>query len=84
MLFLCFGMMQIRLPLSHLSYEIYLLGFPIQQAVTASFGGQMHPYLNMLIAIPITLALAFLMERFCERPLLRLLAGKPKAQTIHA
>ena len=83
-LFLCFGMMQIRLPLSHLSYEIYLLGFPIQQAVTASFGGQMHPYLNMLIAIPITLALAFLMERFCERPLLRLLAGKPKAQTIHA
>lgn len=76
---LCFGIRQLRLPLPNISYEIYLFGFPIQQAVTAAFGGAMNPYLNMALSIPIVLVLTWLAERFIERPLLHRLSRRPAA-----
>ena len=76
---LCFGVKQVRLPLPNISYEIYLFGFPIQQSFTAVFGGMMNPYLNMALSIPVVLVLAWLAERFVERPLLRRLGRKPAA-----
>lgn len=40
------------------SYEMYLLGWPIQQIVAHCFGGAMNPYLNWLITIPVDILLA--------------------------
>lgn len=45
------------------SYAMYLVGFPIQQAVVHAFGGQMNPIFNMIISIPIDICLAILIYR---------------------
>ena len=48
------------------SYEMYLLGWPIQQMVTSLFGGSMNTYLNFLITVPIDVALALLIYYLVE------------------
>lgn len=45
-----------------LSYEIYLLGFLIQQIVIYCFNGSMNPILNFLIATSITICLAYVLN----------------------
>ena len=50
-----------------ISYEMYLWGWPIQQIVTNLRGGEMNPYLNWIIAMPITIVLAFVLYLFIEK-----------------
>ena len=37
------------------SYEVYLVAFPIQQAITYLYGGEMSTLLNIVIAIPLSI-----------------------------
>jgi peptidoglycan/LPS O-acetylase OafA/YrhL len=55
------------------SYGIFLYGFPVQQAVVAALGrlGQ-EWYINMLVCLPITFALAAFSWWCVEKPALRL------------
>lgn len=55
------------------SYSIYLWGFPVQQTVTFLFGGSMDPYVNMLIAIPVSVGLGILAFYVVERPCIKML-----------
>ena len=50
-----------------ISYEMYLFGWPIQQMITSFFGGQMNPWLNWLIVLPIDIVLAYITFVFIER-----------------
>ena len=56
------------------SYGMYIYAFPVQQSVTALFGGTMPPLLNIFIAFPVTFALAFLSWHLVEKRALRLKA----------
>ncbi len=71
MLFMiCFGAKQVSARLGKLgdySYEIYLWGFPVQQATVYCGGGNMSPYLNFLIAVPITIILGIVTHSFVEK-----------------
>lgn len=49
------------------SYEMYLLGWPIQQIIVNCFGGEMNPYLNWLITLPMGVVLAFVLHIFVEK-----------------
>lgn len=53
--------------LMNISYEMYLLGWPIQQTVVHCFGGTMSPYLNCLITLPIDILLAFVVYVFIKK-----------------
>lgn len=50
-----------------ISYEMYLFGWPIQQMITYFFGGQMNPYLNFLITLPIDVVLAFALYNVIDK-----------------
>lgn len=50
-----------------ISYEMYLLGWPIQQCFVHLFGGQMNPYLNFALTLPIDIILAYLLYKGIER-----------------
>lgn len=50
-----------------ISYEMYLLGWPIQQSIVQCFDGAMNPYLNCLLTLPIDIALAFCLYHFVEK-----------------
>lgn len=56
--------------LTRLSYGIYIYGFPIQQMWTAIFGGAMNPYWNTVLSIPCAILLAWLSDRYINRPAL--------------
>lgn len=66
---LALGTKQIKLNSKMLavSYEMYLFGWPIQQIITHYFGGEMNPYLNWLITLPIDIILAFGLFVFIEK-----------------
>lgn len=49
------------------SYEMYLFGWPIQQIVTHFFGGEMNPYLNWIITMPIVIVLAYILFVIIEK-----------------
>ena len=53
------------------SYELYLFGWPVQQILTHIFGGQMNPYLNWILTMPIAVILAYALfitiEKFEKR-----------------
>lgn len=51
----------------NVSYEMYLLGWPIQQSIVYCFGGSMNPYLNCLIVLPIDIVLAYVLFVFVEK-----------------
>jgi peptidoglycan/LPS O-acetylase OafA/YrhL len=53
------------------SYGLYLWGFPVQQAVSASIGKPVHPWVNLAVSLPITLALAVASWHLVEKPALR-------------
>ena len=45
--------------IGNLSYAMYLTAFPVQQTVISLNGGAMSPYLNIVLSIPVVLALAY-------------------------
>lgn len=49
-----------------ISYEMYLFGWPIQQYFVHLFGGQMNPYLNFALTLPIDIILAYLLYKGIE------------------
>lgn len=49
--------------LGDISYEMYLVGFPIQQAIIAFNGGTMNPYMNMAIALPVDIIVGFIVYK---------------------
>jgi peptidoglycan/LPS O-acetylase OafA/YrhL len=65
------------------SYGAYLYAFPVQQGVVQLLGTEIGPTAVTLIALPITLALAFCSAVLIERPFLRLKASR-KSKPIAA
>ena len=64
------------------SYGIFLYGFPVQQMVVAAFGhGHQQWYTNLLLALPITFALAVFSWWCVEKPAMRL---KPMLLQVEA
>jgi peptidoglycan/LPS O-acetylase OafA/YrhL len=53
-----------------LSYGVFLLGFPVQQTITAILGPQIGPWANAAIATAICAGLAYLSWNLVERPML--------------
>lgn len=53
------------------SYGIYLYAFPMQQAFAYLFPSYRHWWLNILFALPASLACAMLSWKFVEKPMLR-------------
>lgn len=53
--------------LGKLSYGIYLCAFPIQQCLVWGFGGSMNIYLNMLLAIPLSILGGWALYEFVEK-----------------
>lgn len=53
------------------SYGIYIYAWPIQQTVVLLFGA-MSPFMNIALALPVTLALAWLSWNLVEKPALAL------------
>lgn len=49
-----------------ISYEIYLVGFPIQQMVVSLFGGNMDPRINLLYSLPIAIIIAYIIHEILE------------------
>lgn len=69
------------------SYGIYLFGFPIQQTVTHFLPGHRVWYVNLAIALPMTLMLAVASWTFIEKPVLgwrKKILAKPPADPIPA
>ena len=44
-----------------ISYQVYLLGFPVQQIICQVFGGCMNPYVNFLLSVPVTCVLGLIL-----------------------
>jgi peptidoglycan/LPS O-acetylase OafA/YrhL len=53
------------------SYGLYVYAFPIQQALAATLGVQMHPLVLAVLTLAITLPLCALSWHYLEAPLLR-------------
>ncbi|MDO5329671.1 MAG: acyltransferase [Coriobacteriia bacterium] len=49
--------------LFNISYEMYLLGFPIQQTLVHFWGGQMPILINFTLALPIDIILGFIVYK---------------------
>ena len=49
------------------SYGIYLWGCPVQQSIVYFMGGEMNPYLNFMIAIPIAIILGMVTYEISEK-----------------
>jgi len=60
------------------SYGIYIYAFPIQQAIVYFAGGTMNPLVNILLAVPLTLAAAFASWHLIEKPALALKSTTPR------
>ena len=71
LLYVCFALPQVSEKigfLGNLSYGIYLCGFPIQQMLVASKGGQMSYYSNMIVAPPLVIIAGYFIYYFVEKP----------------
>ena len=53
--------------LGNYSYGIYLWGCPVQQTIVQCMGGQMNPYVNFLIAIPIAILFGMITYEISEK-----------------
>lgn len=62
----------LRFGVEHLSFGLYIYGFPVQQTITFLFGGRMNPWLNMVIALPVALLCAWLSHVCVEQPALKI------------
>ncbi|HEX3605540.1 MAG TPA: acyltransferase [Candidatus Dormibacteraeota bacterium] len=63
------------------SYGIYVLGFPIQQAVISIAGGHIHPLAVFAISVPVTFCCALISWTFIEAPAMRLRSTLAKRRT---
>lgn len=54
------------------SYGMYLCGWPIQQMICQGFGGQMNPWMNILLSVPLSIGCGMLLHQLVEKPLGRL------------
>lgn len=52
-----------RIAFENISYEIYLYSFFIQQLICYLFGGSMNPIVNIIIAIPVTILIAYVSNK---------------------
>jgi peptidoglycan/LPS O-acetylase OafA/YrhL len=70
---LIIGSKQIRISskIFSISYEMYLVGYPIQQTLIALSGNQMTMGQHLLVAIAIDLVVAWLLFRLTERMMSR-------------
>lgn len=57
--------------LGNYSYGIYLWGCPVQQTLVQLMGGQMNPYINFLLAIPIAILFGMITYEVAEKRFLR-------------
>lgn len=67
LMFLCLNIKQTNELISNLgifSYEMYLIGFPIQQTITYLFGGKMNIYLNFIISIVLDIIFGYILYKF--------------------
>lgn len=63
------------------SYGIYLCAWPIQQLVCMALAGAdktMSPWLNFILAVPLSILAGFLMHKGVEQPMLRMVKKAPK------
>jgi len=63
-----------------LSYGVFLLGFPVEQAISNTLGSQIGPWPEFAIALPICLGLAYLSWNLVERPILAWKPGRREAR----
>lgn len=49
------------------SYEMYLLGWPIQQIITMINGGKMSAYANFMLTVPFDVALGYVLYRVINK-----------------
>jgi peptidoglycan/LPS O-acetylase OafA/YrhL len=63
-----------------LSYGVFLLGFPVEQTVTATLGPQIGPWAETIIASVVCIGLAYLLWNLVERPALAWKPGRRRAQ----
>ncbi len=66
---------------SDYSYGIFLYGFAVQQAVASLGPWTHHWYVNLALALPVTIVCAALSWHFVERPALGLRAARPWLQS---
>ena len=69
-LYLSFASKQIKLfknKIFTLSYEVYLVGFLVQQVVCYVFGGIMNPYINFIISIRIVIICSYVINKINQK-----------------
>lgn len=54
------------------SYGLYIYAFPIQQAVTYYFGGEISVLTNIAISVPLTIFISFISWHMIEKPAMKL------------
>ena len=81
LLYLAFSK-SVRLPLGggkvDLSYGLYLYGWPVEQLLIYHFGARLSPIMLIVIALPLSAALAWTSWTCVERPCLRLKTRMPR------
>lgn len=81
-IYLCYGIKPVLKKYSNtmgeISYQMYLWAFFIQQVIVKLYNGTMNPYINMLLAIPITCIVAFVQVRYIENPLINFMKNIKK------
>ena len=55
-----------------ISYGIYLSAWPIQQIICSKFSGQMNPWINFLITLPLAIIMGVVINKCVEEPVLKL------------
>lgn len=58
--------------LMNTSYELYLVGFPIQQSITNLYGGIMNPYVNFMLSLILSIVAAYIVYNISNYILKRL------------
>lgn len=53
--------------LGNYSYEMYLCGFVIQQCIVQIFGGQMNPYINIILCVPLDILAGYLLYNLVNK-----------------
>lgn len=66
-IYIAFGIKNLKFLnyMGNYSYEIYLLGFLIQQCVASLYNGK-NPYLNFIISLPIIILLSIILNKFVK------------------
>lgn len=60
------------------SYELYLVGFPIQQLICYLFGGSMNIFTNFVISLPISIVMAIMVKKISDSVTKRIFVKESK------